>query len=108
MQQYSAPTHDEHRVDATGEEFVVGPSESEAEELARSVQRWGRYIGRIAVGQDKALEVLMGLLDAGVSVDDVLDALVMHGNLPDAAEVADGRGRLQLTELAAGWRVDVG
>ena len=101
------PTADEQWTDAFGREFVVGPTSTEADELGRLVSRWARYVGRIAMERGVGLEVMMGLLDGGLGLDEALDALVMHGELPDTAQQGEAPGRLQLTEEPSGWSVRV-
>ena len=100
-------THDEERVDALGKPFVVGPSKAEAMELSHMVQRWGRFVGRVAMADGLGLDLVMGLLDGGLGVDEIMDALVMHGDLPDTSEIGDGTGRVRLIEAETGWDVEV-
>jgi hypothetical protein len=101
------PHRRETRVDALGEEYLVGPSHEEQANIAIVVHTWARYVGRIAAQEGQGLGLLLGLLDGGLEANDVLDALVMHGDLPDPAEVGNGQGHLRLIEEDAGWRHEV-
>jgi len=73
------------------------------EERFRSIPR---SMGHYAMTQGVGTEVLLGMLDDGMPLGDVVEALVMHGELPSVDERPEERDtEILLIEDDGDWRV---
>ena len=92
-------------IDAAGVRQPTGPNEKDTAEAVRLLSNWGRDVGRLAVMSGMQLEVLLGMLDAGVDVHRIVTALVMHGEVT-VEETDETRDReLHLAEHEGRWQV---
>lgn len=91
-------------------ESLTQRAEQEAPEgLCDAVEALPRLVGRLAAEQSVATEVLLGLMDGGTTLDEVIEALVMHGELPAVFERPEGlTTELRLVEQPdSGWNVAI-
>ncbi len=81
--QFKLSTYQEIVYDALDQPSISGPPQEEGDAVVDSIRRWGRFVGRAAMGSGDALVVLLGMFDAGLTPDEVLEAMVMHGVIPE-------------------------
>lgn len=102
------PQHPESKwLDQVAKESLLGPSPKDAEAIESLLRAWPREIGQLAVKEGLHVALMLGMLDAGVDVDGVIDALVMHGDIPGfGRDVLARPTRVRLIDHAGQWQVD--
>lgn len=91
--------------DASGEDlFVERPTDAEMSAARDLVRKWPRFLGAVAVAEGSHEEVMLGMLDQGMTMDDTIESLVVHGELPADAE-SDAAAMIVLEADEHGWHL---
>lgn len=97
--------------DAVSQPSVSGPNDAVAEEIINQLRWHSRSIGHIAMdpeadrGQGLANALVLGMMDAGLTFDRLVELAVMHGDLPILEEWEPDSGVQLLLKKGGAWAV---
>jgi hypothetical protein len=93
-------------LDALGDPIEFGPRGEVAKNVVEVVCQWPRELGQAAMYEGKQTEVLLGLLDAGLTVDQAVEALIMHGTIPGPIDRNGQETGYRIYEHEEGWHIE--
>lgn len=88
------------RIQSSPEVDFSGEVEYAVAEFRREL---GRFVGE--QGAETRELILLGMLDGGMTLPEVIETLVMHGELPAGFERTD-ESSVMLVDSESGWLVD--